>query len=395
MDKKHLGVAVVFLIITLFGILGFSPLFQYKLDIQESKQTSAVVQNTSINVVETDDGTYYEPIVKYTYTVNSTQYTDNNIYPPHGQNVDYGSRGAAQKVVSAYPENTPVTANYRPREPGSAYLNENSGVYSTWLYMTIGYIVVVLFFSTWMIKKGFVRWKQKKWIRDTPTQDIESLSIGPSEIKGRFDAKDDPLSAPFSDEECVYYKYRIQEYKHSGDDKSWQTIDRGSSHTPMYVDDGTGRVLVIPHEETYFEVKSEDTNEYGSSRSPPNSKIKQFVENNDEIDKTDNKRKYREEIIKNKEDGYVFGTAQVEDTDLSDNDDKSNAGRLCIKKVVDNSLSEPLFMIAGVSEEEVVDRRDFALWRVPYGAIYLVIALFMLLVGLSLYFGYPVPVWLV
>lgn len=393
MDTKYLGLIGFFLFISLFGIVFFQPLFEYKVDVQESEQINGIVTGTDIEVQETDDDKKYIPKVSYRYSVGGESYTDNNVFPPTTDDHSYGSRSGARSVTNGYESGSQVTVNYRPTKPDQSYLEENVGVNSAPMAISVVYIVLAVLFGGWMIYIGFNRWKQKKWIRDTPTQDIESLAIGPSEVKGVMKAKDDPLIAPFTDEECVYYEYTVKEYKRSGDDKSWQTIDEGSSHTPFYVDDGTGKLLVEPHDETYYEIKEEDeTTLRSSSSSPPSGSVSSFIENNSGVSTTSNKRKYIQKIIRNEDEGYIFGTAQTRD--IQDDDEyRDNAQRLHIKKVEDGAMAEPLFMVSGVDESEVIDRRQFSLWRAPFGSVFLVIALFMLIIVMSYFIDIRVPVW--
>lgn len=394
MDTKYLGLIAFFLIVSLFGIIFFQPLFEYKVDVQESEQINGVVTSTSIEVQETDDDKKYIPEVGYRYSVDGESYTDENVFPPTTDDHSYNTRRGARSVINGYERGSQVTVNYRPTKPDQSYLEENMGVNTFPMAASVVYIILAAVFGAWMIYIGFKRWKQKKWIRDTPTQDVESLAVGPSEVKGVMEAKDQPLSAPFTGEECVYYEYTVKEYKRGADDdKSWQTIDEGSSHTPFYVDDGTGKLLVEPHHETYYEIKEEDeTTINSSSSSPSNDNVSSFIQSNADISTTSNRRKYIQKIIRNGDEGYIFGTAQTRDLE-DDGEYRDNAQRLHIKKVEDDAMAEPLFMVSGVDESEVVNRRQFALWRAPFGSVFLVIALFMLIIVMSYFIGIRVPVW--
>jgi hypothetical protein len=394
MDTKHLGVVAFFIIGSLFAMIMFMPLFQYQVDTQESKQTDGFVVSTDIDVItDDDDDTKYVPVIEYQYIVDSETYTSQNVYPPTGHDYEFGSRSEANAVLADYPVDSQVSVNYIPQDPDSSYLEENSNVYRNWLIASIIYAVLTILFGVWFIKVGFKRWRQRRWMKDTPTEDVESVAIGPTEIKGETKAKNDPIEAPFTDDECVYYEYEIKEYKEDAadDDKDWETVDSGSSKTPFYIDDGTGEMLVEPHEETVYEFKSEDIEErkFSSSSSTPE-EIAEFVDNKTNLSETNNRRKFKQKIIKNNDTGYIFGTAQirqeVEDT-------STNSERLCIKKVTDDSMSEPLFMISSAGEKEVINRRSFALWRVPFGGILLVIAVFVLLIIGSTFIGFRVPAW--
>lgn len=389
-DKKNITLVGISILATIIAVIFFLPLFEYSVDVQESEETQGTVESKNIKVIEGEDSTSYAPVVEYRYSVNSKSYSNDDVFPPTSHRNSYDSRSEAKSVLSSYTRGSNVRVNYRPREPGEAYLEKgDADVYFWWVVVTIVYIVLSIVFAASMVKSGVKRWRQRRWIRDTPTQDIESVAVGPAEIKGTIESKDSPLEAPFTNEDCVYYEYKVEEYKMGTDDRNWETVDEGSEHTPFYVDDGTGKMLVIPDDDATYESESEYKKEVDNDEQK--SEINEFIENNPDLSYSDNSRRYKQKIIDDKDSGYVFGTVQIRQ---NSGDESDQSKRLCIKKVQDESIAEPLFMISNSDEITVIDRRKFALWRVPYGSIFLVISLFMLGVLLSLVIDIPVPVWL-
>lgn len=101
---------------------------------------------------------------------------------------------------------------------------------------------------------GFRKLRQYRVIADTPTSTVRSMAIGLVELVGAVKAEQ-TLLTPFSDTECVYYRYAIEEYRRhvSRDSKGrtrtsyrWETIQAGSKALPFMIQDDSGRALVEP-----------------------------------------------------------------------------------------------------------------------------------------------------
>ena len=93
---------------------------------------------------------------------------------------------------------------------------------------------------------GFMRFRRKRLIENIPTSTIRGMAMGLVELIGKA-VKQIDLVSPFTNLECVYYKYRIERYQRSGRSSRWVTIASGdSSFAPFFLDDGSGRVLVSP-----------------------------------------------------------------------------------------------------------------------------------------------------
>ncbi|MBU0615977.1 MAG: E3 ubiquitin ligase family protein [Nanoarchaeota archaeon] len=102
---------------------------------------------------------------------------------------------------------------------------------------------------------GFNRMQKFRLINDTPTSKIRSMAMGIVEIHGNVQAGT-ILKTPFSQSDCVYYKYEIQEYrKHTSRDSkghtrtyySWDTVGSGERRVGFYAKDETGNVWVDPN----------------------------------------------------------------------------------------------------------------------------------------------------
>jgi len=378
MDTKGLGAVVALLVVGGFlGALGVGPTVSHHIAVQENQPTEATVQSTDIDVKTDDDGDRsYRPVVTYEYTVDGETYTQDNVFPGGFTRWD-GSRGWAQDVVDRYEPGDTVTAHYRPGEPGNAYLTNSDGMPDAWIAGALCALVITAG-GVGLIRTGFSRRKQRILMRDTPTEDVESMAVGPSEVKGSAIAADGPISAPFSEDECVVAKYQVEQYDEDDDDGgSWRTVESDVAYTPFFVDDGTGQVLVAPDDDATYDLEPEDwetTRVDSADRGP--APIQEFVDSAEGISYPanasgkDNDRRYRQNLIRDKESVYVFGTAQPRDGDLRGG---SNPDRLAIRSVTeDDALEETMFFISDDTEANLVDRREWAAWRLPVGGIFVV-----------------------
>jgi len=404
MDKKGVGGVVILLVIGAVAfVIGFHPVYQHNVAVQENQAVDATVISTDIDVDRDDDDTDYRPVVRYEYTVDGQTYTSENVYP--GQFTRWhDSRSKAESVIGDYQAGSgttaggeQVTAFYNPDNPGDAYLRNDDGWPGGWWIIT-GYALLAFVGGIYLVRKGFKRWRQRLLIRDTPTELAQSLSVGPSEIKGTAVIDDlTTMSAPFSEEECVVAKYEVEEYYESDDSSGWKTVDEGVVHTPFYVEDETGKVLVEPHDDATYDLEPEDwSNVYVDSANRGPGPVQQFVEWNEDLSYPsdaggkENDRKYQQNLIRDGESVYVFGTTHPRDDADSA---ASNAERLKIRKTDENSsLSEPMYMISDDDEKSLINRRAWALWRAPVGGFFMIGAFATLLILYAPLLGLSTPI---
>src|SRR5688572_17548643 len=93
---------------------------------------------------------------------------------------------------------------------------------------------------------GFKQLRKKRLIENTPTSKVRSMALGLVEVHGKSLAIS-PLTAPFSQMPCVYYRYQVEELRRGNKRAHWVTIHSGDSlNAPFYLQDETGQVLVNP-----------------------------------------------------------------------------------------------------------------------------------------------------
>ncbi len=82
-------------------------------------------------------------------------------------------------------------------------------------------------------------------IRRTTTVWMNSLpNSGQVEVIGKVDCS--PIQSPIKKESCVFWELQVQEQKKNKNRMSWSTVLSRRSEEPFVLNDGTGKVTVIP-----------------------------------------------------------------------------------------------------------------------------------------------------
>lgn len=85
-------------------------------------------------------------------------------------------------------------------------------------------------------------------LQDTPTSRIRSAAQGYVELSGLLrDIPDVPaVLAPLTAKPCLWWRYRIEEYRSSGKRSNWRVIEQGCSEGLLRLCDATGECLIDP-----------------------------------------------------------------------------------------------------------------------------------------------------
>jgi len=93
--------------------------------------------------------------------------------------------------------------------------------------------------------KGFRLLRFKRMILDTPLSRIHSASIGLVEVTGT-PIGPYVLTAPVTGDPCYYYRVQAFEWVESDNKHQWKRVLDESLSIPFFLEDTTGRVLVVP-----------------------------------------------------------------------------------------------------------------------------------------------------
>lgn len=245
------------------------------------------------------------------------------------------------------------------------------------------YGIIGFFAGLYLFFSSLLSLKRKMLIENTPTSKIRSLAMGLVEVYGEVvPAQGKILKSPFSNSDCVYCRYTVEEYRSSGKSHYWAVVDSGEHGAYFFLRDDTGVVLVNP---TGAEVDIPMDFEYDSSlgKDPPE-RVKLFLKSAGigfeglfGINKT---MRYREYLIAPRDKLYVMGTA-------GDNPFVEDA--TAVQGVADIMIRrgghEKIYYIADKPEKRVLDGLKWTVAGGIYGGAALSVAcLFIILKYLNL-----------
>lgn len=201
-----------------------------------------------------------------------------------------------------------------------------------------------------LIYKGFDEWRAERLIRDTATETVRAAAVGRTELAGTAVPAGMTLDRPFTDGDCLYASYRIQEERETDDGTKWVTIDSDTWVTDFYLDDGTGKILVEPEVSAKYEISDENTTTIvvPEGRAAPD-EIAEFLRQGTDVDPASGeKRKYWEEVLPPNEAVYVLGGAEMREAAGGANEDRlvirrdGGSGRFIISDMTEERLTKTL-----------------------------------------------------
>jgi hypothetical protein len=96
-------------------------------------------------------------------------------------------------------------------------------------------------FGPILFVRGFLAFRRRRLIADTPPSKIRSMAMGLVEVTGTAVPRSQ-IEAPFSGKPCAYWHVDISSRSRNG----WDVIHRNTSSQPFYLRDETGLALVFP-----------------------------------------------------------------------------------------------------------------------------------------------------
>ena len=120
-----------------------------------------------------------------------------------------------------------------------------------WMLLPQDYFYLLLGLSSlavvYTLYRMLTRLRRARWVEDTPTSRIRSAAQGLVELNGELDAGGHaPLISPLAEIDCLWYRFRVEEYRRSGKTSQWRTVEQGASERPFLLRDATGSCWIDP-----------------------------------------------------------------------------------------------------------------------------------------------------
>jgi len=90
----------------------------------------------------------------------------------------------------------------------------------------------------------YVNYRRYNLIKTTETSPISVAYSGFYEVKGRIVPQGNQIISPFSEKECVYYHFTVEQKKSSGKSSHWVKIIDDKQFVNFGIDDNTGVAMI-------------------------------------------------------------------------------------------------------------------------------------------------------
>jgi len=157
--------------------------------------------------------------------------------------------------------------------------------------------------------------KLHKLIQNTPTSKIGFLKSGFVEVCGKIASTGQKLLAPIKETDCVYYEFKIEEWRKRGKHSSWVTVVKDKQQVPFWIQDETGKALLnLEGAETLFD-QDQQLKSYGFfNESTPTTLLDAIASRYNYSRRGwifQKQVRYKETILEPNDQIYVLGTARV------------------------------------------------------------------------------------
>lgn len=230
------------------------------------------------------------------------------------------------------------------------------------------------------LNKGRAERAESTRMEEIETTAIRDLEPGPVEVKGTVYGTDDATlqGSPIAGTDALAAHVEVKEMHSDGHGPgNWQTVFEDQTAEPLFVDDGTGEVLVrLPEDGGLSLEQSEWKVEAGDD---PPEEVRRYVENEPALDlpdgvdvgplSTGERRRYLEGTLEPGQEVYLLGTAR-----------ETEAGWDGREYVIDEPTADGDFVLSDKSEAALIEEgRSSGLVFLAAGALMTVIGLASLL----------------
>ncbi len=119
--------------------------------------------------------------------------------------------------------------------------------------MSSGFYLFFFLVGGFLFWLGFKKYREYRIVADTPRASVRSIPMGLVHLNGKSTGEH-LLTSPLTRTPCYYYKAWVELWttKVKDDSKEWKTIRTEADARVFYLDDGTGKVTVIPNNADFY-----------------------------------------------------------------------------------------------------------------------------------------------
>jgi len=104
---------------------------------------------------------------------------------------------------------------------------------------------MLMVIGPWLTVEGLRTFLKMRFIENIPCSKVRSAAMGLVELQGQARPRKLQVS-PASQRPCCWWRFKVQEYRKSGKNSRWVTIQDSQSPEPFFLEDNTGRMLIDP-----------------------------------------------------------------------------------------------------------------------------------------------------
>jgi hypothetical protein len=114
--------------------------------------------------------------------------------------------------------------------------------------MNTAFFLIFFFVGGFLFWQGFRKYREYRLLQDTPKAPVRSIPMGLVHLTGKSTGAQ-PLESPLTRTPCYYYKAWVELWTMKGKDDrmDWETIRTEANAREFDLDDGTGKVKVVPY----------------------------------------------------------------------------------------------------------------------------------------------------
>ncbi len=121
--------------------------------------------------------------------------------------------------------------------------------------------------GAFVTRGGIRRYRTANLIVNTPPEKVRSVAVGRTELHGHARDAGVVFDRPFNAGKCLYYSYTVKEQRevkkkdkdgNTKKEKEWNTISSHSLAAPFYLEDDTGKILVLANAGANFVISGEN-----------------------------------------------------------------------------------------------------------------------------------------